>query len=55
MAGIVILETPKPESRPEVLEALRVALHYAAMAGFARVEITLTDHDCGNILIRSDK
>jgi len=55
MVGFVVLETPIPESKPEVLETLRVALHYAAMAGFSSVEIKLIDHKGGNILISSDR
>ena len=53
--NLVTLETPQPESRREVLEALRAGIHYATMANIARVDIILTYSQGASVTISSDE
>lgn len=55
MAGLVILDTPKPESRQEVIEALRLALEYATTANINSVHIRLNFLEGASVLISSDE
>lgn len=55
MASITVLNPPKPESREEVLEALRAAMAYATNANIAQVDIRLTYARGASVTISSDK
>jgi len=53
--NIIPLDLPKPESRPEVLEALRAAMAHATNDDIASVDIRLTYSRGASVLISSDK
>ena len=52
---IVSLDFPTPESRPEILEALRVAMTYASNAAVENVDIRLTFSKGASVVISSDE
>lgn len=55
MAGIVVLDTPQPESRPEVIEALRLAIHYATLNDIKSISITFIAKNGKPVTFRSDE
>jgi len=52
---IHVIETTTPESRREVIEALRAGIHYATMAKIARVDIILTYSQGASVTISSEE
>lgn len=54
MAELVVIDTPKPESRPEVIEALRAAMDHAMATSMDRVDIRLTISKGASYVLSSD-
>jgi len=55
MAGFVVLDTPKPESRPEIIGALRLAIEYATIAKVKRISIQFEFDEGKPVTVTSDE